>query len=111
MIKQFLTVLVGMADTLMVSGVGEAAVSGVSLVDQFNMVLLTLLSSFAAGGAVLCSQNLGKGDTLQEGRYAKQLLISNLLLSVVLTAILLVFDRAILQLFTEVLNLRLWTMQ
>lgn len=98
MIEQFLTILVGMADTMMVSSVGEAAVSGVSLVDQFNMVLLTLISSFAAGGAVLCSQSLGKGDVLQAGRYAKQLLISNLIVSVALTAVMLVFNRGILKL-------------
>ncbi len=96
-IEQFLTILVGMADTMMVSSVGEAAVSGVSLVDQLNMVLLTLLSSFAAGGAVLCSQNLGKGDTLQAGRYAKQLLLSNLLLSVFIALITIVFNRGILK--------------
>lgn len=97
-IEQFLTILVGMADTMMVSSVGEAAVSGVSLVDQLNMVLLTLLSSFAAGGAVLCSQSLGKDDRLQAGRYAKQLLLSNLLLSVFMAVVTIVFNRGILQL-------------
>ncbi len=98
MIEQLLTILVGMADTVMVSSVGEAAVSGVSLVDQFNMVLLTLFSSFAAGGAVLCSQNLGKGDLHRASTYAKQLLLSNLLLSVFVSVIVLVFNRGILQL-------------
>ncbi len=97
-IEQFLTILVGMADTMMVSSVGEAAVSGVSLVDQLNMVLLTLISSFAAGGAVLCSQSLGKGDNLQAGQYAKQLLISNLLLSVLMMLVTILFNRGILKL-------------
>lgn len=98
MVEQLLTILVGMADTVMVSSVGEAAVSGVSLVDQFSMVLLTLFSSFAAGGAVLCSQSLGKKDMPEAGRYAKQLLISNLILSVGISVVILVFNRGILQL-------------
>ena len=97
-IEQFLTILVGMADTMMVSSVGEATVSGVSLVDQLNMVLLTLVSSFAAGGAVLCSQSLGKGERLQAGQYAKQLLLSNLLLSVFIALVAVIFNRGILQL-------------
>ena len=50
-IEQLLAVTIGMADTVMVSSCGEAAVSGISLVDSINFLLITLFSSLATGGA------------------------------------------------------------
>ncbi|MBS5680941.1 MAG: MATE family efflux transporter, partial [Clostridiales bacterium] len=38
-IDQVLVRTVGMADTMMISSVGEAAISGVSLVDMINMLI------------------------------------------------------------------------
>ena len=49
--EQLLTVLVGVADTFMVSYAGEAAVSGVSLVNMFNTIFIFLFSALASGGA------------------------------------------------------------
>ena len=53
--EQALSISIGLADTLMVSSVGEAAVSGVSLVDSFNVLMIQLLSALATGGAVVAS--------------------------------------------------------
>ena len=57
--EQALSISIGLADTLMVSSVGEAAVSGVSLVDSFNVLMIQLLSALATGGAVVASQYIG----------------------------------------------------
>ena len=54
-IEQTLSVLVGMADTVMVSSVGEAAISGVSLVDMINQLIITVFAALATGGAVVTS--------------------------------------------------------
>lgn len=97
-LEQLLTVLVGMVDTMMVSSVGEAAVSGVSLVDQLSVVILTLVSAFTAGGAVLCSQNIGKGDLVRANSYAKQLFLAAFSICIIIMAGLLPFNRAILNL-------------
>ena len=58
-IEQFLAIAVGMSDTIMVSFAGDAAVSGVSLVDMVNNVIISLLAALATGGAVVISQFIG----------------------------------------------------
>lgn len=65
--EQALSVTIGLADTLMVSSVGEAAVSGVSLVDSFNTLMIQIMSALATGGAVITSQYIGH----QEPKNAK----------------------------------------
>lgn len=62
LLEQTLSVTMGMADTLMVAGVGEAAVSSVSLVDSLNILIIQILSALATGGAVIASQYLGRRD-------------------------------------------------
>ena len=59
-IEQFLAVTVGMADTFMIASVGEAAVSGVSLVDVINNLIIQILAALSTGGAVIVSQFLGR---------------------------------------------------
>jgi len=58
-IEQVLVMLVGMVDTVMVSQAGEAAVSGVALVDMINFLVITVLAALAAGGSIILSQYLG----------------------------------------------------
>ena len=60
MVEQLLASLMGMVDTIMVSNVGSAAISAVSLVDSINILVIQLFSALAAGGAILCSQYMGE---------------------------------------------------
>ena len=61
-IEQALALTIGMADTMMVSSCGEAAVSGVSLVDSINQLLIAVFSALATGGSVVAAQYLGRRE-------------------------------------------------
>lgn len=74
-IEQTLAISIGLFDTLMVSSCGEAAVSGVSLVDSISILLIQILSALATGGAVVCSQYIGKKMLDQARLSAGQLML------------------------------------
>ena len=97
-LEQLLVMLVGLADTLTVSYAGEAAVSGVSLVNQFNTIFIYLFTALASGGAVVISQYIGKREHEEAGKAADQLLTFSVLFSVVLSVVILIFNGAILRL-------------
>ena len=98
MVEQVLAVLVGMADVVMVAAVGEAAVSGVSLVDSISTLIIQLLAALATGGAVVCSQYIGRKDVKNASIAANQLLLSTFLLSILIMAVALAGNRALLDL-------------
>ena len=60
-LEQLLVMLVGIADTFIVSYAGEAAVSGVSLVNSFSTIFIYLFTALASGGAAVISQYIGRG--------------------------------------------------
>ena len=90
LLEQLLVMLVGMADTLIVSYAGEAAVSGVSLVNQFNTIFIYLFTALASGGAVVISQYIGKRAADEAGEAASQLLSFSTAFSVLIAALVLV---------------------
>ena len=71
-IEQLLAVLVGMADSIMVANVGEAAVSGVSLVDNIMILIINIFAALATGGAVVAGQYLGRKDEKSACKAATQ---------------------------------------
>ena len=74
LIEQALAITIGMLDTAMVATAGEAAVSGVSLVDSVNLLLVYLFSALAGGGAVVISQLIGQREIGAAKEASKQLM-------------------------------------
>lgn len=97
-LEQTLAMTIGMADTAMVARVSEAALSGVSLVDSINVVLIQLFSALATGGAVVASQYLGQGSPLEARDSGRQLYVLCFLLSGAIAAFALSLNRPILDL-------------
>ena len=97
-IEQLLAVTIGMADTVMVASCGEAAVSGVSLVDSINILLINVFSALATGGAIVVSQYLGRDDLENANLAARQLLLSVGFLSALLAALALLGNVSVLNL-------------
>lgn len=96
-LEQTLSVTMGMADTLMVAGVGEAAVSSVSLVDSLNILIIQILAALATGGAVIASQYLGRKDAESAQRSAAQLYSVLGIATITVGAVCLVLSRPILR--------------
>lgn len=98
--EQFLAVLVGMADTAMVSGVDTtgSAVAAVSTVDTLNVLFINLFSAMSAGGAVVAAQYLGHRDNKSACGAAKQLMLSTFALAALVSAVIIVFHRPIVNL-------------
>ncbi len=97
-IEQILAATIGIADTVMVSGVGEAAVSGVSLVDSINLLLINVFAALATGGAIIVAQYLGRKDVENANTAAKQLLLVTTVLSTLLMGLCLIGQHGILNL-------------
>ena len=95
-IEQFLNALMGMADTMMISNLGSAAISAVSLTDSINTLMIQVFAALAAGGTVICSQYLGQQNIAQCNKAAKQLLLIILVLSGSITMFCLMFKRPLL---------------
>lgn len=86
-VEQLLAVLVGMADSIMVANVGEAAVSGVSLVDNIMILLINVFAALATGGAVVAGQYLGHKREEEACKAANQLVWFVLFCSIAVTAV------------------------
>jgi putative MATE family efflux protein len=92
-LEQLLAMTVGLVATIMITHVGEASVSGVSLVDAINNLFINILAALCTGGAVVCAQYLGRRDSQQARLSARQLFYIALLFSVVVGAVFLAAPR------------------
>ena len=96
--EQVLNSLMGTVDTMMVSNVGSAAISAVSLVDSINVLVIQAFSALAAGGAIICSQYIGQKNHEMANKSARQVLFIITAISVAVTALCLIFRMPLLQL-------------
>lgn len=96
LVEHLLSVLVGMVDVLMVAVLGETAVSGVSLIDSVNNLVLAVLLALAAGGTVVCSKFIGGEDYKNSRKTSGQLILLTLFCAVLVTSLFLVGGRSFL---------------
>lgn len=97
-VEQLFTALMGTADTMMVARVGDAAVSGVSLVDSINNLVLMMMTALATGGTITCAQYLGARDQKGANGAARQVLLSVTVISLLCCVICVVLRQPILNL-------------
>ena len=98
MIEQFLNSLMGMADTMMVSRAGEAAISAVSLVDAVNILITQVFTALATGGTIICAQYIGRQDKKESIRAARQVVWTVFVISMAISIICVAFRRPLLAL-------------
>lgn len=97
LMEQFLLMLVGLADTMVVSYAGEAAVSGVSLVNSFNTIFINLFTALASGGAVVVIQYIGRRDMKMASESSSQLLMVATVFAVVISIPVLIWKVPLLK--------------
>ena len=97
-LEQLLNSIMGTADTMMVSNVGSAAISAVSLVDSINVLVIQAFSALAAGGAIICAQYIGQRNKEKANKSARQVLFIITAISVAVSLICLVFQKPLLRL-------------
>ena len=97
-LEQILNSIMGTADTMMVSNVGSAALSAVSLVDSINVLLIQAFSALAAGGAIVCAQYIGQKNYEKANMSARQVLFIITAISVAVSAVCLIFQKPLLRL-------------
>ena len=97
-LEQLLNSIMGTADTMMVSNVGSAAISAVSLVDSINVLVIQAFSALAAGGAVVCAQYIGQRNKEKANESARQVLFIITAISVAVSLFCLVFQKPLLRL-------------
>ena len=96
--EQFLSILMGIADSVMVSSLGDASVSGVSLVDMIFILFINIFGALATGGAVIASRCIGAKRPDQASRSAGVLMIISLAASLLMLGVVAVSDTALLRL-------------
>ena len=88
----------GSVDTIMVTNIGSAAISAVSLVDSLNILIINVFVAMATGGAIICAQYLGSNQKDKANQALKQLIFSVTLISILITIPCIVFRRPLLTL-------------
>lgn len=98
MFEQVLTALIGSVDTIMVTNIGLAAISAVSLFDSLNILIINIFAAMATGGAIICAQYLESNQKGKANQALKQLIFSVTLISLIITIPCILFRRPLLSL-------------
>src|SRR5690242_14567796 len=80
--QNLLETLLGIVDTLLVAGLGTAAIAGVGGAQQIMFFLLAALSGLSVGSSILVAQAVGARERERASRLARQSLLWSGLLSV-----------------------------
>jgi len=97
-IEQVLAVTIGIADTVMVSSAGEAAVSGIALIDSINILLINLFTAMATGGAIIATQYIGSKQPEKARNSAVQLEVTVAVIASVIMVACVLLRRPIIRL-------------
>ncbi len=96
-IEQVLMSFMGMADTMMVSNVGEAALSAVSLADSINVLVINLFAALATGGTIICAQYIGNKNDRAAHNASNQVMLSVIAISLMIMTIGIVLRKPLLR--------------
>ena len=83
-VDQLLNSFMGTVDTLVVSNLGSAAISAVSLVDSINILVVQAFFALASGGTVVCSHYLGCEKKERATNAARQLVFITFAMSLII---------------------------
>lgn len=97
--EQMLSSMIGIVDSLMVSSIGESAISGISLVDSINTLLFTLFSALSSGGSIVTAHYIGRKDYDNANTSASQLIFFSTALASILGVIALIGNYSLIRLF------------
>ena len=95
-VEQLLNSFMGMIDTMMVSNLGSQAISGVSLVDSLNNLIIQLFSAMATGAAIICSHYIGMKNKDGANKAARQVVLTVTVIAIAITILGLVFRKPLL---------------
>ena len=96
LLEQLLAITVGLADSLMVATVGDAAISAVSLVDSISNLMIYIFSAMATGGAAVAGQYIGQRQKEDACNAGQQLIALLGAVSIFFVALLYLFRTQIL---------------
>lgn len=87
----------GVTATVMVSPIGEFAVSGVNIIDNINFLFIIAFIALSTGGAVVVSQYIGRGNYQSASLASKQLIYIVIIVSIVIALIALLFREPVIR--------------
>jgi len=96
MTESFLVAMVSIVDTIMVGGLGSYAIAAVGITNQPRFIVLAAFMALNTGIVAVVARRKGQNDPAGANRALRQCLLIGLSLSIVLSAIAILFARPML---------------